>query len=65
MSDDVKIECQNCVFWKSRHCDNFSSKWMGMVTSPTQNCGKFKPKKQKKEDKKTKQKDNKKEENTK
>jgi len=45
MSEDMKIECQNCVFWKNHHCENFSSKWMGIVTSPQQNCGYFKAKK--------------------
>lgn len=60
MSEDIKIFCKNCVYWKHKHCENFSSKWMGMVTSPNQNCGQFKPKKQpkkKKEEENKKDKD--------
>ncbi len=52
MADDVKIACENCIFWKNRHCDNFSSKWMGMVTTKNQNCGYFSLKPKKKEEKK-------------
>jgi len=52
MSDDMKITCENCTFWHNHHCENFSSKWMGMVTTKDQNCGYFKPKPKKKEEKK-------------
>ena len=52
MAEDVKIACENCLYWHSQHCENFSSKWMGMVTAKNQNCGYFKPKPKKKEEKK-------------
>ncbi|MCK4357954.1 MAG: hypothetical protein KAW92_04300 [Candidatus Cloacimonetes bacterium] len=45
MSEQVKIICENCIYWKNIHCENFSSKWFGMVTSKSQNCGHFKAKK--------------------
>lgn len=43
MASDIKIQCNNCLYWKNRHCENFSSKWFGMVTLASQNCGQFKP----------------------
>lgn len=43
MGDDIKIQCKNCLYWKNRHCENFSSKWFGMVTGDYQNCGQFNP----------------------
>lgn len=52
MSEEVKIACENCIYWHNRHCENFSSKWMGMVTAKNQNCGNFKQKPKKKEEKK-------------
>ncbi|MBN2017352.1 MAG: hypothetical protein JW794_04380 [Candidatus Cloacimonetes bacterium] len=52
MVEDVKIACENCTFWCNYHCENFSSKWMGMVTAKKQNCGFFNPKPKKKEEKK-------------
>ncbi len=45
MTEQLKIECQNCIYWKNNHCENFSSKWLGMVTARSQNCGYFKAKK--------------------
>ncbi|MBC8313033.1 MAG: hypothetical protein H8E33_02155 [Candidatus Cloacimonetes bacterium] len=51
MSDEMKVACENCTFWKNRHCENFSSKWFGMVVSKMQNCGKFKAKKIEKKEK--------------
>ncbi len=52
MAGDVKIACENCIHWHNHHCENFSSKWMGMVTAKSQNCGYFNPKPKKKEEKK-------------
>ena len=52
MAEDVKIDCENCIYWRNHHCENFSSKWMGMVTAKSQNCGYFNPKPKKKEEKK-------------
>jgi len=52
MAEDVKITCENCIYWHNHHCENFSSKWMGMVTAKNQNCGSFKSKPKKKEEKK-------------
>jgi hypothetical protein len=43
MASDIKIQCNGCVHWKNRHCENFSSKWFGMVTTASQCCGQFKP----------------------
>jgi len=45
MADQIKIACENCIYWKNVHCENFSSKWFGMITSKSQNCGQFKVKK--------------------
>lgn len=44
MSEEIKIQCKNCIYWKNQHCESFPSKWFGMVTAKSQNCGKFKPK---------------------
>jgi len=52
MAEDVKIACENCIYWHNHHCENFSSKWMGMVTAKNQNCGSFKSKPKKIEEKK-------------
>ena len=54
MPEDIKIQCENCVYWKNHHCENFSSKWFGMLTSNLQNCGKFKYKKVNKKKEKNK-----------
>jgi len=45
MTDQIKIVCENCICWENQHCENFSSKWFGMITSKSQNCGQFKAKK--------------------
>ncbi|OPX26350.1 MAG: hypothetical protein B1H05_02425 [Candidatus Cloacimonas sp. 4484_140] len=58
MAEDVKIACENCTYWHNHHCENFSSKWMGMVTSPHKNCGQFKAKKLKKKKEDNKKKSN-------
>ena len=52
MAEDVKVACENCIYWHNHHCENFLSKWMGMVTAKSQNCGYFNPKPKKKEEKK-------------
>lgn len=62
-SEQIDIICENCIYWKNRHCEYFSSKWFGMVTSKSQNCGHFKAKK--KEKKKEESSSNKKTENKK
>jgi hypothetical protein len=64
MAEDVKIACENCIYWHNRHCENFSSKWMGMVTAKNQNCGNFKQKPKKKETKEDKNKTTKNTEST-
>lgn len=48
VSEQIEIICKNCIYWKNKHCEKFSSKWLGMITSKSQNCGHFKAKKKEK-----------------
>jgi len=60
MVEDVKVACENCIYWHNHHCENFSSKWMGMVTAKDQKLRIFqtKAKEEKKRKKETESKKN-------